>query len=143
MIGHGGATSLWAATSPTLRMAPAQPATCQQPPPRASSWGFPTFHNNSFLLGSVYEWRGVSLEYSPSHLPDWATHRPDDTFICANALTLDYLALIQGSFGLTCERIDYLQLDIDPSIKTLEVLRRMPLDRVRFSTRLRQILLGT
>ncbi len=94
----------------------------------------PTFHNNSFLLGSVYEWRGVSLEYSPSHLPDWATHRPDDTFICADALTLDYLALIQGSFGLACERIDYLQLDIEPSIKTLEVLRRMPLDRVRFST---------
>ena len=94
----------------------------------------PFMNNNTYLLSSSFAWRGVSLEYNPSHLPDWAKHRPDDTFICANALTLDYLALIQGSFGLTCERIDYLQLDIEPSIKTLEVLRRMPLDRVRFST---------
>jgi hypothetical protein len=94
----------------------------------------PVANNNSYLLSSSFEWRGVSVEYDPSHLPAWASLRPNDTFICADALTLDYLALIKGSFGADCKRIDYLQLDIEPSIKTLEVLRQMPLDHVRFST---------
>jgi hypothetical protein len=93
----------------------------------------PQIHNNTALLSSMYEWNGVSIEFDPGFLHEWASLRAKDTFICADALTLDYLALIKGSFGMDCKRIDYLQLDIEPSIRTLEVLRRMPLDHVRFS----------
>ena len=94
----------------------------------------PVINNNTALMSSMYEWTGVSIEFDPSFLHAWATQRAKDTFLCADALALDYAQLIEASYPRGTTRIDYLQLDIEPSLNTLEVLRRMPLDQIRFST---------
>ncbi len=51
----------------------------------------------------------------------------------ADALEVNYREALPLWFGVDSERIDYLQLDIDPSINTLRVLERLPLEDWRFS----------
>ncbi len=91
------------------------------------------FHNNTALLNSAFSWEGISLEYDPACLQSWMTERPDGNFVIADALAIDYREAIAQWFGPDTKRIDYLQLDIDPSFNTLKVLKRLPLDTHRFS----------
>ncbi len=92
-----------------------------------------SFHNNTYLLNSAFGWNGISLEYDPACFKSWLVERPDAGFVLADALTLDYREAIPRWFGPEKKRIDYLQLDIDPSFNTLQVLKRLPLDTHRFS----------
>jgi hypothetical protein len=94
----------------------------------------PTLHNNTWLLSQLYNWSGVSIEYDPSHITSWSKVRSRDKFICADALLLDYTAILTELCAGSEKRVDYLQLDIEPSINTLQVLKRLPLDEFRFST---------
>jgi hypothetical protein len=48
-------------------------------------------------------------------------------------MALDYGQAIPLWFGKDTKRIDYLQLDIEPSFNTLQVLKKIPLDQFRFS----------
>jgi hypothetical protein len=93
----------------------------------------PVENNNTFLLASQFGWSGVSVELDTAHFPLWLRDRPGDTLLLANALELDYRKLLSTWFGSSKERIDYLQLDIDPSINTLNVLKQLPMDEWRFS----------
>lgn len=93
----------------------------------------PSSNNNTYLLHRQFGWNGVTLELDPSHFPTWKQERPDCTLVIANALTIDYADALPRWFGSERRRIDYLQLDIDPSINTLGVLKRLPLDDWRFS----------
>lgn len=92
-----------------------------------------SFHNNTWLLERVFGWTGISIEYDPACFQSWLQERPQANFILADALALDYHQAIPRWFGEDCRRIDYLQLDIDPSFNTLQVLKRLPLDTHRFS----------
>ncbi len=92
----------------------------------------PVDNNNTCLLHRQFGWNGVTLELDAAHFPYWKTHRPDSALIIADALTIDYAQAMEQWFGDE-RRIDYLQLDIDPSINTLGVLKRLPLDQWRFS----------
>jgi len=92
----------------------------------------PVTHNNTYLLSKHFGWRGVSIEHDCSHLSRWMITRPTDSFLIADALLLDYDALI-STLSRGGGRIDYLQLDIEPSFNTLSVLKRLPLDKIRFS----------
>lgn len=91
------------------------------------------FHNNTSLLNTVFGWQGISLEYDLSCLQSWIQERPEANFILADALSLDYAQALPCWFGQENTRVDYLQLDIDPSFNTLQVLKRLPLDTHRFS----------
>ena len=93
----------------------------------------PTFHNNTYLLHSVFGWSGISIEYDPSCYPEWPKLRPDANFILADALGINYSEVFPLWFGKETNRVDYLQLDIDPSINTLAVLNKLPLEAYRFS----------
>jgi hypothetical protein len=92
----------------------------------------PIDNNNTYLLHREFGWSGVSLELDPVHFPHWLAHRPRSTLAIADALQVDYADALPRWFGSN-RRIDYLQLDIDPSIHTLAVLKRLPLDDFRFS----------
>jgi hypothetical protein len=92
----------------------------------------PVVNNNTFLLHDDFGWSGVSVELDPSHFPAWQEERPAGTFVIADALRLDYADALQQWFG-DVRRVEYLQLDIDPSSNTLQVLQRMALDMFRFS----------
>ena len=93
----------------------------------------PDKHNNTYLLRQKYDWSGVSLEYSSTYIQPWMRTRPDDTLVIIDALIVDYSQAMALWFGDQNNRIDYLQLDIDPSEHTLAVLKRLPLDNYRFS----------
>lgn len=92
-----------------------------------------SFHSNTCLLNTRFDWQGISLEYDPSCLQTWIEERPAADFVIADALSLDYAQALPRWFGEDNRRIDYLQLDIDPSFNTLRVLKRLPLDTYRFS----------
>lgn len=93
----------------------------------------PISNNNTYLLHSAFGWTGSTIEFDPSHFPRWLAHRPDSRLTIADALALDYEDAMQKWFGPDVTRIDYLQLDIDPSFNTLRVLKKLPLDKYRFS----------
>lgn len=93
----------------------------------------PEENNNTCLLHRAFGWSGVTLERDTDHLQPWLQRRPDSVLVLADALAIDYEAALRLWFGTDGGRLDYLQLDIDPSINTLQVLERLPLARWRFS----------
>lgn len=102
----------------------------------------PVTFNNTFLLSAQFGWRGTSVDFDPGFAPKWLKHRPDDRFYVTDAIEIAYTDAIGAWYGLDMSatgaagaenRIDYLQLDIDPSFNTLRTLKALPLDRVRFS----------
>jgi hypothetical protein len=112
----------------------------------------PVSNNNTYLLHKQYQWSGISIEINPTHLFEWRKKRFKSKLIIADALTINYRDAFANWFKAAQapsfwarwfrrennvmpddNRIDYLQLDIDPSINTLGVLRALPLDSYRFS----------
>ena len=86
--------------------------------------------NNTYLLCQSYNWEGISLDFL-DFSEDWKNQRPNDEFLKADALSLDYDLLLENKFkGKT--NIDYLQLDIDPAPNTLQCLKRLPLNKYKF-----------
>ena len=93
----------------------------------------PKSYNNTALLAGSYGWSGVSIDFDPTFLNHWKEERPNDCIIIADAISIDYEKAIPIWFGEKTKTIDYLQLDIDPSTNTLSVLKKIPLDKYRFS----------
>lgn len=93
----------------------------------------PISNNNTYLLHKEFGWSGTTVEFDPSHFPRWLGSRPHSHLTIADALALDYEVAMPQWFGPQASRIDYLQLDIDPSFNTLRVLKKLPLDKYRFS----------
>lgn len=85
--------------------------------------------SNTYLLEKNYNWKGVSIDiidYSES----FKKYR-SNPFVLADALKIDYKSLL-NRIGFE-RQIDYLSLDIDPSIQTLRCLQKLPLNDFRFS----------
>jgi hypothetical protein len=86
--------------------------------------------NNSYLLEKEYDWKGISFELSSPKVEYYNSIR-ENVCICADATKVNYKEIF-SSYGLA-NRIDYLQVDIEPSWQTLLALRQLPLDDYRFS----------
>lgn len=115
----------------------------------------PVSNNNTHLLHTRYEWSGVSIDIDPAHSSQWRRERPRSTLLIADALAIDYREAFSKWFNAAPpgpsawarwlgrerprtpphdpHRIDYLQLDIEPSVHTLGLLNVLPLDSYRFS----------
>lgn len=93
----------------------------------------PVSNNNTFLPHSQFDWTGLTLELDAAHFPHWRRQRPNSQLLIADALTVDYAKVLSLYFGSDQGRIDYLQIDIDPSINTLGALKCLPLEKWRFS----------
>lgn len=88
--------------------------------------------NNTYLLESKFDWRGVSFDTNRLWLESYQENKRNGSFILGNALTANYDEIFkQNGLG---SQIDYLQVDIEPSTQTLECLKKLPLDKYRFST---------
>lgn len=88
---------------------------------------WPIFVNNTYLL-SKFDWSGISIDIvDNSQL--WALDRPNDKLTVADATAIDYEELLSDQPF----QIDYLQLDIEPQQQTLEVLKKLPHNKHRFS----------
>ncbi len=87
------------------------------------------FVNNTYLLESQFDWKGLSIDISPSSKTSFVNRI--NPIIIEDALKLNYENILQeNNFG---HQIDYLSLDIEPMTQTLECLKCLPLDKYRFS----------
>ena len=82
--------------------------------------------NNTYLLESEFGWTGNSFEIEEEKSDYFNTQRKNKC-ICVDATTYDYASLDYP------DQIDYLSLDCDPAEVTLRCLKKLPLDKHRFS----------
>lgn len=71
---------------------------------------FPINFNNTYLLSSEFNWRGISVEIVDL-TQEWKDLRPNDIFVRSDAFLIDYPKLFE-QYQIP-ERIDYFQMDID------------------------------
>jgi SAM-dependent methyltransferase len=91
--------------------------------------GFPLYGNNTYLLESKYDWKGVSIDISPELVDRFNSNRRNQAILC-DATTVDYNKLISDAKLPTV--IDYLQLDCDPPSVTYSILEKIPFDKYKF-----------
>jgi len=89
------------------------------------------FINNTFLLETVFDWKGLSVDIDPSSQSTFERNGRKNDFILGDALEIDYDQYFKdNNFG---SQIDFLQLDIEPQAQTLACLKKLPFDKYRFS----------
>jgi hypothetical protein len=81
----------------------------------------PITHNNTYLLESVYGWKGLMVEYDSSFAPLYRAHRPRSLHQINDARSVDYKRILD--VNLFPKNIDYLQVDLDVNNRsTLDTL---------------------
>lgn len=90
-----------------------------------------SFISNTLLLEKNFGWRGVSIDIEKSALESFKGMGRTSNFILGDALQLDYKEILKENFS--GKRIDYLMIDIEPTLNTFECLKKIPLDDYRFS----------
>ena len=94
---------------------------------------WPIYLNNTYLFEKNYNWTGSSIELENIYATDWQSTRKSK-FLVQNALTADYQTIINELLTESnCDRIDYLSVDLEPPIITLNALMKVPFDLCRFS----------
>jgi hypothetical protein len=92
--------------------------------------------NNSYLLETQYDWKGIMVEYNPIFLPLYKQHRPNSIHIINDATKIDYKNVFEtNNMPLS---FDYLQIDLEAyngsTIQTLQKLDNEILDTYKFAT---------
>ena len=78
--------------------------------------------SNTYKLEHELSWTGLMLEYRRNEFEQlYKEHRPNSTYIFGDAQQHDYVDLFESN--KLPLNIDYLQLDIEPAPKTLNVLK--------------------
>jgi len=90
----------------------------------------PIEFNNTYLLSTDFNWRGLSIDIEPQYKVFWDELRPKDNLLIADALNINYENILTQYFP--SKTIDYLQLDIDPNFNTLECLKILSMTNYRF-----------
>jgi len=86
--------------------------------------GDPVFGNNTKLL-EEWGWQGTSIDLDPAVTEKFHAQR-SSYVITGDATRLDYDALIDKDY-------DFLQIDCDPALQSLNVLLRIPFEKHRFA----------
>jgi tetratricopeptide (TPR) repeat protein len=90
--------------------------------------GDPYYTNNTALLETVFDWKGLSIDNDKDSCYQFSKRRRNPV-ICADATSIDYKALLDESCFPT--EIDYLQIDCDEV--SLDILKLIPFDSYKFS----------
>ena len=78
--------------------------------------------NNTYVLESILNWKGIMLEYKREAFEAlYKQHRPNSEYLFGDAQQHNYLEIFDRYNAP--QNIDYLQLDIAPPHKTLNVLK--------------------
>ena len=96
----------------------------------------PITHNNTYVLESAYQWRGLLVEYDSSFEGLYMLHRPNSIYELNDARKVDYRGILdRQNFPVN---IDYLQIDLDvdnrSTLDTLELLNATVFDKYKFAT---------
>ena len=96
----------------------------------------PIIINNTYLLETEYNWKGIMVEYNDSFLPHYKEKRPNSIHIINDATKIDYSKVFEDSNVPLV--IDYLQIDLEANngstIQTLEKLENEIFDKYKFAT---------
>jgi hypothetical protein len=92
--------------------------------------GDPYWLNNTYLLESQFDWKGVGVEYDYRLCEKYSATRKNPV-VCQDAHQIDFRELLRN--GYDTKEIDYLQLDCEPSESTYNVLKSLPLDEYKFA----------
>jgi tetratricopeptide (TPR) repeat protein len=88
--------------------------------------------NNTALLEEDFGWKGTTIEIRQDCCDEYAKARPNTKVICKNALNVNYFEELY-SLADGGDKIDYLQLDCEPSRTTFEILLSIPFDKYKFA----------
>jgi hypothetical protein len=96
----------------------------------------PIHINNSYLLETKYDWKGIMIEYDSNFLPLYKEYRPNSIHIIDDATQIDYKNVFeQNNMPLS---FDYLQIDLEvnngSTLKTLQKLENQIFDTYKFAT---------
>jgi hypothetical protein len=89
----------------------------------------PFYQNNTALLETKFNWKGVSIEIREDLCKMFSEQR-NNKILCQDATRIDYSNLLQEFDSGNI--IDYLQLDCEPSKTTFEILTMIPFDQYKF-----------
>jgi len=96
----------------------------------------PITNNNTYLLESQYNWKGLLVEYDKCFEPMYQMHRKKSIYAINDARKIDYKTIVQNNNFP--KNIDYLQIDLDvdnkSTIDTLQILDDTVLDVYKFAT---------
>jgi hypothetical protein len=80
--------------------------------------------NNTYLLESSLNWKGLMFEWEQSKFEElYKQHRPNSNYVFGDAQLHNYQEIFDTH--RVPQNIDYLQLDIEPPHKTLNVLKAL------------------
>ena len=80
--------------------------------------------NNTYVLESTLNWKGIMLEYEREVFEAlYKQHRPNSEYLFGDAQQHNYREIFD-TYNVP-QNIDYLQLDIEPPEKTLNVLKSL------------------
>ena len=85
--------------------------------------------NNTFLLETQYNWKGISIDINEQSISIFNSNRKNKG-ICADATSINYSDLLSQHYE--SKNIDYLQLDCDPPNITYDILQKIPFDTYKF-----------
>ena len=96
----------------------------------------PIQHNNTYLLETKYNWKGLMVEYDKSFESSYKIHRPNSIYQMNDARLVNYREILDtNNFP---ENIDYLQVDLDVNNKstldTFLLLNNTVFDKYKFAT---------
>jgi hypothetical protein len=91
--------------------------------------------NNTYLLETTYNWKGIMVEYEESFLNSYKIHRPNSIHIINDARNVDYKNILEkNNIPLS---LDYLQIDLEANngstIQTLQKLDNEIFDTYKFA----------
>jgi hypothetical protein len=95
----------------------------------------PITHNNTYILESKYNWKGLMIEYDTSFEQLYKIYRPNSIYRLQDARLVDYKSILDNNFP---SNIDYLQIDLDvnnrSTLDTLISLNNTIFDTYKFAT---------
>ena len=91
--------------------------------------GFPFYGNNTYLLESEFEWKGVSIDVEKESIERHFEDRKNQALL-RDATKLDYKVLFKQAKAPSI--VDYLQLDCDPPSVTYDILTKIPFKDYKF-----------
>lgn len=96
----------------------------------------PITHNNTYILESAYNWKGLMVEYDREFERLYKHIRPNSIYVIQDARTVPYRDILDtNNFPAN---IDYLQIDLDvdnkSTLETLLVLDSSVFDAYKFAT---------